>query len=335
MSYNYLLIHIILNLIIILYFNKISKIYNIYDSADGIRKLQKNPVSLVGGTIIFFNFIFLLLINYIFDLKILEEKFLDTNREFFSLVFGSVLFYIFGVLDDKHNLKPNIKLFTIFFITLLLVMMDENLVITKLNFSNIEHVIELNIFSYFFTILCFLLFINALNMFDGINLQSGFYSVLVMSIFVIKNIIPLVSLTIIVSLIFFLYLNYKNKTFLGESGVQFLAFIISYVIIKSYNSSDTLFFVDEIFIIMALPGLELLRLFLIRVAKGRHPFKGDREHLHHLLLKILNPTQTFVIIFLSILISILIFYIVEYKILYLIFFSILYSLTIVYLKKSN
>ena len=36
---------------------------------------------------------------------------------------------------------------------------------------------------------------------------------------------------------------------------------------------------------MLLPGLELIRLFIIRLASKRNPFSGDRNHLHHLLLK--------------------------------------------------
>ena len=122
-------------------------------------------------------------------------------------------------------------------------------------------------------------------MFDGINLQVGFYCILIFSIFVLKGVFFNLSLIIIISLIVFLYLNYKNKTYLGESGIQFLAFIISYIIIKSYNLNQDLFFVDEIFILMALPGLELFRLFLFRVAKGKHPFKADTDHLHHLMLR--------------------------------------------------
>ena len=198
---------------------------------------------------------------------------------------GSSLFFIFGVLDDKYKLQANTKLFTAFVLTLFIVMIDKNLLITNLKFLSFDHIIQLNVFSYFFTILCFLLFINALNMFDGINLQVGFYCILVFTIFILKGIFLVLSLIIILSLIFFLFLNYKNKAFLGESGVQFLAFIISYIIIKSYNINQSLFFADEIFVLMALPGLELFRLFLFRVAKGKHPFKGDIDHLHHLLLR--------------------------------------------------
>jgi hypothetical protein len=36
---------------------------------------------------------------------------------------------------------------------------------------------------------------------------------------------------------------------------------------------------------MIIPGLELLRLAVLRVFKKKHPFVADNEHIHHYLLK--------------------------------------------------
>ena len=93
-------------------------------------------------------------------------------------------------------------------------------------------------------------------MFDGINCQVGFYSILIFAIIFSKNILPVLCLVLIISLLFFLILNFKGKLFLGESGILILAFIISYIFIKSSNI-DNNFFLDEIFIIMALPGIDM------------------------------------------------------------------------------
>ena len=85
---------------------------------------------------------------------------------------------------------------------------------TKLNFSFFENQIELRNISTLFTILCFLLLINALNMFDGINLQVGVYCLIIFLIFFFKNLFPILSLIVIISLILFLYYNFKNKAYL-------------------------------------------------------------------------------------------------------------------------
>ena len=35
---------------------------------------------------------------------------------------------------------------------------------------------------------------------------------------------------------------------------------------------------------MIIPGLDLMRLFIIRIYNGKNPFTPDRKHLHHILL---------------------------------------------------
>ena len=54
----------------------------------------------------------------------------------------------------------------------------KDIALNKLNFLFTIETFFLNIFAIFFTIFCFLVFINAFNMFDGINLQSGLYSLI-------------------------------------------------------------------------------------------------------------------------------------------------------------
>ncbi len=335
MSYNLILLCIMINIPLVVYSEKISKFFNVFDSSDGQRKFQKKPIPLIGGFIIYINFIFFLIINNFYNLEILDERFFQTNRELFSLIFGSFSFFFFGFLDDKYNFNANIKLFSVFIITLIIVMIDENLLVSNLKFESFSHIIELKNFSYFFTILCFLLFINALNMFDGINLQVGSYSILVLFIFSLKLVFLNFNLILIVALLFFLYLNYKNKAYLGESGVQLLGFIISYIVIKSYNFELGLFYIEEIFIIMALPGLDLFRLFCIRLLKGKHPFKGDMQHLHHLLMKKFDQKVTFFLIISFISITIISYDYIQYKFLFIFFYVLAYSSIIFYLKKRK
>ena len=100
-------------------------------------------------------------------------------------------------------------------------------------------------------------------MFDGINLQSSFYSLFIFFNFIFFINSLLINI-IVISLIFFSYLNFKNKTFLGDSGSLLLAFIISYFFINLYNL-DYINYADKICIFMLIPGLDLIRLFVIRI----------------------------------------------------------------------
>ena len=205
--------------------------------------------------------------------------------------------------------------------------LDESLIIKEVTFFG-YNTIELHGFSKPFSILCFLLFLNALNMYDGINLQVAAYSIILFIIFILKGININFNIIIIFSLILFAYFNYKNKCFLGDSGSNILFFIISCTVIKNYNLNNN-FQIEEIFILMFLPGLDMFRLFLLRLIKGLNPFKADNNHIHHMLLKLFkNKTITALIIFIINLLFIIIYYFVNYKLIYCFIVTVLYFLMV-------
>ena len=53
-------------------------------------------------------------------------------------------------------------------------------------------------------------------------------------------------------------------------------------------SNNDIIYTEEIFLIMMLPGIDMLRLFIIRITNKKNPFKPDKHHLHHLLSNKLN-----------------------------------------------
>ena len=137
-------------------------------------------------------------------------------------------------------------------------------------------------------------------MFDGINLQSSFYSLIIfLSISFLYINLFFVNMMIIV-LIFFSYLNFINKSFLGDSGTLLLSFIISYIFIKSYNQ-DLIKYADQIVLFMIIPGLDLMRLFILRIFNKKSPLSADRKHLHHILIEKYSLTKTLAIIIILIL----------------------------------
>ena len=99
---------------------------------------------------------------------------------------------------------------------------------------------------------------------------------------------------ILINLLFIFFMNLSNKLFLGDSGTLSISLIISFFFINSYNQ-DHIQNVETIFTIMLIPGIELLRLAIFRLVKGLHPFKADRNHLHHYLLKKFNKSKIFII----------------------------------------
>jgi len=198
------------------------------------------------------------------------------------LIFYFFLFLL-GFYDDKKNINPNIKLLFSVLFFLFFIFFNKNFVIKELIFSS-DFKIELGFFSIPFTIFCFVIFQNAFNMFDGINLQNILYFIFLILIiyFNIFNINILVFL--IPVLILLVWMNANNKLFLGDSGSYLLSFFISTHLIYLFNNKEIIYS-DNIFLFLCIPGFDLLRLAIFRISKKQHPFRGDREHLHHLLLE--------------------------------------------------
>jgi UDP-GlcNAc:undecaprenyl-phosphate GlcNAc-1-phosphate transferase len=293
---------LILNFFLLYYFEFYSKLFNIYDNPDHVRKLHKKKIPLLGGSIFLINILFLI---FVLSLNLTNIKFFIDDKYYSSFFLPILIIFFIGLYDDKFTLNPYSKFFLISSVLVFVTFIDNDLVIKKLYFQTFNLSISLGIFSSFFTILCILLFVNALNMFDGLNLQVGFYLTILFLYFIINKIFLQLSIFLFLPLISFLYLNYKNKTFLGDSGTHVMAFIISYIIIKQYNHDFFAISVEEIFVLMMLPGLDMFRLFIQRLSKFNNPFKPDRNHIHHYFLNKLEFKYSFLIIQILILIPII------------------------------
>lgn len=322
----------VFSLLIIYFINKyrkvISKKTKLIDKPDKFRKLHKKPTPLLGGTMVFSSF---LLINlYLIFFK-------DLNSSSLIILASCFCCLVLGLVDDIKKISYKYK-FLILIIIFLFVSLDTNFQINKIYISTFNKEFYLNNLSIPFTILCLLLLINALNLIDGIDglciLISIIFIIWLINAF--QNTEPLYTV-FIASLIYVLYLNLKKNIFLGDSGSLFLGCLIGLNTILNYNIeiSTTQYAVEKIFIALMLPGLDMLRVFFIRIIKKKNPFSADRIHLHHLLIaRGLNRMNILIIFLLLTLLPILISFFTNLKLIYIILFSIFfYNLLIFKLKK--
>ena len=321
-SYFILTFFIFLNILIFILSDKFIKIFNTYDYPDKKRKFHRDKVSLFGGSIILLNCLSFYIIGILLNNSI-KYDFIFLN----TFIIGSISFYFLGLIDDKINLGYNKKFTIEIIIIIFLIFFNQELIINKIYLSSFDFQINLGKFSYFFTALCILIFLNAFNMFDGINLQSGIYSLIIFTYLTIISNNNLILIILIISLIPFLVLNYNSKVFLGDNGTLLLGFIISYlIIITAKETSYLVLSADKIFILMILPGLELIRLFIIRLKLKRHPFSSDRMHLHHIFLKKYGYKKTIIFIQLLALIPISLMHLFNNHI-----YLIIFSFTLIYI----
>ncbi len=317
----------IINIIFYLANYKIAYYFNLIDVPDKERKIHTSKVPLTGGFFLFFNILSIFLLSHYLNLEFNSS--LDSQ-----IIVFIFLIFIFGIFDDKFGINANFKLILSIIFFLIFLLFNDDIVLKSLIISS-GHKIYLGIFSIPFTIFCFVIFQNAFNMYDGINLQNILYFIfLILIIFIFFGFVDFyIYLTPVIILL--LYLNFKNKMFLGDSGSYILSFIISIFLISMFNDKQIEISSDLVFLFLCIPGYDLLRLAIFRIIKKRHPFKADKNHIHHLLIQKIGYIKTIIylnfICFGPILLSL---YII--KNIYAVFVSlIVYMFTIIYFKNEK
>ena len=286
---------IIINFLFIKNYKYLGKKINIYDLPNEKRKIHKKPVPLLGGLIIYFNI--LLLIIYIFfkDPLILLSTFKHTEfKGLFYLFIILTIIFLIGLYDDKYKIRPFVRLIGISILIYFMIKIDQQLLISQLKFTFSNSIINFDIGLIIFTFFCFLTLLISCNMSDGINLQSAFFYLINFSIlyFIEQNLIIFI---ILFSLMIFIFLNFKGKIFLGDSGAYILSILLGFYYIKYYNLNGTLK-ADQIFLFLFFPVLDSMRCFGFRLLKGKSIFLPDNTHFHHILLKKIGYFKTITIL---------------------------------------
>lgn len=211
----------------------------------------------------------------------------------FSILIPISILFIIGFYDDLY--KVDFKLKFIFQIIAAKILIDYGYVID--NFHGILGINDLNrIFAQIFTIFIIVAIINAINFIDGIDgLASSIVGIfIILYEFFAKNTSEMRTLSFLILglLISFLFFNLKKdkKVFLGDSGSLFLGGIVSvyvldilsssYLIKEEFDMNKILFVIS----ILAYPIIDIIRVFFLRILKGKSPFVADRNHIHHILL---------------------------------------------------
>ena len=306
---------ILFNLILIIYNKSFAKFFNLYDSPNVERKIHKSSVPITGGLIIFFNF-------FIFNFY--NGVALGSNLNSNLFLFTSTILFLLGVIDDKFDISSNIKFLLLILIIFPIVYLEQGLQLDIIRLSFLDNEYNIGKLGIVWSVLCLLLFINALNMFDGINLQVGLYSIFVSIFFILININSIFFIFISVGILSFLFLNFKSKSFLGDGGTYLIAFIIGYYFIEMYDSKF-IYYADQIVLFMVIPGYDLMRLFIIRILNKKNPFSADKNHLHHLLLKKFSYYEVIAIIQFLIFVPIILNLIFGYTLFFIVISLIIYT----------
>ncbi|MBO67025.1 MAG: hypothetical protein CL398_01820 [Acidiferrobacteraceae bacterium] len=269
------------------------------------RKLHLSPIPLVGGIGIFLTFALSLTL---FEISLTSYR---------MLLFCAGSLVIIGVLDDYIDVPARLKFFAQSFIALLLVL-GGGVVVTELGLLVSDKVIGLGpVWATVFTVIAVIGVINAFNMLDGLDGLCGVMALICFSALLILYFLSgnnriaedvVFLLLFIVVLSTFLLFNFDwivrdKQVFLGDAGSMLIGVVVAFFLVTwaaRYPASDNpLLKVTSAPWLIALPIMDMVRVMLVRLIRGKSPFRASRDHIHHLLQE-LGFSQFLTLVVLSI-----------------------------------
>ncbi|MBP7184187.1 MAG: undecaprenyl/decaprenyl-phosphate alpha-N-acetylglucosaminyl 1-phosphate transferase [Saprospiraceae bacterium] len=259
---------------------------NLFDEPNE-RKSHRIRTPSLGGIAIFAGVLFAMLFW--------SSQTAFAQMQFFFCSF--IILFLIGAKDDIEPIAPLKKLLGQILAAGILVI-KSNVLITSL--YGIFGVYELPYaVSVLFTIFTIIVIINSFNLIDGINGLTACIGILISSTLGIWFLLvghlelSITAFALVGSLLAFLRFNITPaRIFMGDTG-SLLVGLISSILIISFielhreipNSVYAFKSAPAIAIgILILPLFDTLRVFIVRISKGKSPMYPDRAHIHHLLL---------------------------------------------------
>lgn len=268
------------------------------------RKIHKRPTPRLGGLAIIISFIFstiyLLLLAYV-EKTISISFFTEYKKQFLGIGISIFIITIMGVLDDSKGLNPFIKLIMQSMAALITIYCG--ITIKSIDISSTGVINLGKVFTYVISFFWIIGIMNSINLIDGLNcLSTGIVTIALTSLlFIFKlNSSPIIATIFAVSLLgsiigFIPYNKTPAKSFVGDTGTNFLGYMIAVISILGIAKTYTLGIIISPVIALILPIVDTVfaifrRLFTKKSLKG--VFEADKGHLHHRLLnKGLTPHQ--------------------------------------------
>lgn len=257
-----------------------------YDNPEE-RKLQRNPIPVMGGFVVFFGAMAGSLCYW----------FKHDSYSIIPVQIAMLLMLIIGAWDDIKKLSPALRFVL------------EILIVTALAVWNHYPINDLHglwgvyeispWIAWPLTIFACVGIINAINMIDGIDglssgiciMAFGFYGLL---FFYSHDFVrTALAVSIIGGLIPFFIMNVfgnRSKMFIGDAGTMMLGIALCDMVMSMLNVDSVcskhldptnFSLVAFALAVLAIPVFDTIRVMFGRISRGESPFSPDKTHLHH------------------------------------------------------
>lgn len=274
----------------------------LFDAPTEARKVHKKIVPNLGGLAVFTGFIF--------TVALFVDNTLVPHLN--TLLAAGVIIFVIGLKDDIIGLDPMKKFAAQFLAAFILTILGDFRVMGLSGFLGIY---DLSYpFSIGLSVFVIVGLINAYNLIDGIDGLVGCMGILgsisyaVLFYLAGQEAWAFIATAMAGSLAGFLFYNITPaKIFMGDCGSLVIGLVIAMFSIQFVNlgANTTLVLAGIPFkaipamagAIAIMPVFDTLRVFTVRILKGKSPFKADRNHMHHRMLDLgFSHTQSSVIL---------------------------------------
>lgn len=255
------------------------------------RRMHKKAMPKFGGPAVILGF--LVAVTYLLIVMSMEntinlfgpDKY---GMKLLGMLLGIIILSITCIIDDIKPIKPITKLSGQLLAAIVTVAFG--LRIGEISFFGTVQANE--IASMIITVIWIVGVTNAINLIDGLDgLASGISVISAVSLLVIfvLNGSPLISIILVASLagalVGFWPFNFAPaKTFIGDTGSNFLGYSLSIISILGAAKTYTIAVIVLPLIVLGLPIFDTLWAIIRRLIKGKSIkaiFKADKGHLHH------------------------------------------------------
>jgi UDP-GlcNAc:undecaprenyl-phosphate/decaprenyl-phosphate GlcNAc-1-phosphate transferase len=274
---------------------KYSLLKNLVD-VPGRRKIHKKITPSMGGIAIFCGFFI--------------ASFIWINLHHWAAIkfIMVALFSIFiiGVRDDLIPLRWSFKLIgQVLAASLLIFLLDLRIT----SFYGLFGIYELHpLVSYVITYFTIIVVTNSFNLIDGLDGLAGTIAIISLMAFGVwfyligDPIFSVLAFAMLGAILAFLIFNWEpSEIFMGDTGALVIGMTLAIMAIKFLETNDTLASgtyqfigpIGTVICVIIIPLVDTLRIFILRISKRQSPFKPDKSHIHHALMRLgLTHSQT-------------------------------------------
>ncbi len=205
-----------------------------------------------------------------------------------GILSGAIVVIVTGLLDDRFDLRPIVKLIGQLVATSFL--LSSGLIIERVTLPMIG-VVDLGLFSVLVTVIWVVGITNAINFIDGLDgLATGITTIAFVCLFTMaiidgQMIVAVLCIALIGANLGFLYHNfYPAKIYMGDCGSNFLGFMIAVISMLGLFKNVALFSFIIPIIILAVPIFDTFLAIIRRISRKESIARADNKHIHYQLI---------------------------------------------------